>query len=144
MISLKKISDTDQCLGKCNIGVLWRSIVGERLSEKCSPQKIERGVLFIYVLSPSWSHHINALRHDIMKNIREKMGVQIKRVKILNTSYSRSSSENLAFYNQNVKYVGEKLFNTKNLFSRIKDRDLRERLESISSYSLTRMRSEEV
>ena len=72
------------------------------------------------------------------------MGVQIKRVKILNTSYSRSSSENLAFYNQNVKYVGEKLFNTKNLFSRIKDRDLRERLESISSYSLTRMRSEEV
>ena len=135
MIKYKSISDLNTFSEKRSIGILWREIVGKSLSERCSPQSIKNDVLLIYSLSPSWSHHINALRHDIMKKVNEKMGLRLKKIRVINSSFKMSKVEALKFYNdKSFKDIEPK--DTSNLFTDIKDIDIKKRLERVASFSL--------
>lgn len=136
MIKYKPLSDLNTFSSKNSIGMHWRDIVGKALSERCSPQSIKNDVLLIYSLSPSWSHHINALRHDIMEKVNEKMGLRLKKIRIINSTFKKSNLEALDFYNDKKTFKSIAPKDASNLFLEVKDMNIKKKLERVASFSL--------
>lgn len=125
-----------------NLGVRWNEIVGKVLVEKCSPKTLKDGVLTIFVTSSSWSHHINALKHDIIRNIDSKMGVRVKKIKFISSSRSSAPVRRIGFYNESeILTIGDKVEINKDVFTGVSDNQLRIRLEKLAALSLTRAKN---
>jgi hypothetical protein len=49
----------------------WQEIVGEEISSHSWPVSVERGILFLAVNNPVWSHHLMMLKPGIMDKINK-------------------------------------------------------------------------
>ncbi|HEY4715796.1 MAG TPA: DUF721 domain-containing protein [bacterium] len=57
--------------------LLWKEIVGERVSEKSMPIGISRGILKISVCSSSWMNELQMMKPEIMEKVGKKVGINI-------------------------------------------------------------------
>lgn len=142
---LRKISDVDLGIfDKMNIAYNWNKIVGKEIAKRSSPRKIKNDVLTILVLSPTWSHHINCLRHDIMRSIREKLGLKIKKIVLINSTLSKKNNTGIKFYNENLNFVmkrDESNIDFSSIFSKISNVEIKDRLSSLARASHLRKES---
>jgi hypothetical protein len=136
---MKKISEISNSFPR-SIGFLWKEIMGENLFSKTSPKSLDKDVLTIYVLSPNWAHHINAFRHDIMFNVNEKLGIKLKKIKILNSTFKKSYDESIGFYNEESESL--EIIQERNvpdyIFKDVENQKIRERLIRVAAISLSK------
>ena len=55
--------------------IIWNDVVGEKISKISSPEKVENGILFVGVKSPSWRMELIYLKRDIIHRLNTKIGV---------------------------------------------------------------------
>jgi hypothetical protein len=144
IVDFKKISDI-----KCNLDsrldliINWKKLMGELIGKNSSPKEIKNEVLTIFTTSSSWSHHINALRHDIMRKVRDFYGVKLKKIVLINSTSSKRNLNMIPFYNESIDNSSD-LDDIKKdfsyLFYQVKDKNIRDRLSRVSKLSLSRLK----
>lgn len=55
----------------------WEGVVGEQVSRVTIPERIERGILFVAVASPSWRTELTMRRLEIVEKINRSVGQKI-------------------------------------------------------------------
>lgn len=138
---MRKLSEIALGFNELELGMIWPKIVGEKIAQRSSPRKLNRGVLTISVLSPSWSHHINALRHDIMRNVSKMIGISLKKIVLVSSTSSSNFRSDIPFYNEGISYsFSDRSGGSSLKFSEIEDSSLRERFKKIFLISDDRKR----
>jgi len=54
----------------------WADVVGPHIANVSKAERVERGVLYVKVINPSWKHHLFMLRHEIINKINNKLGTE--------------------------------------------------------------------
>jgi len=57
--------------------LFWSEVVGEKISRISRAEKVENGILFIHVDSPSWRTELIYLKRDIINRLNKKIGVNV-------------------------------------------------------------------
>ncbi len=57
--------------------LVWNEVVGEKISRISHPEKVENGILFVHVKSPSWRTELIYLKRDIINRLNKKIGVNV-------------------------------------------------------------------
>ncbi len=55
----------------------WNEVVGSYISKVSEPERVEKGVLYVKVIEPTWKHHLFMLRREIIKKLNEKLKAEI-------------------------------------------------------------------
>lgn len=139
-IASKMVAEKD--ILSLSIGSRWKEIVGPIISKNSSPKLMKNGTLKIYVTSSSWIHHVNSLKHDIMRSVKSKIGLELKRVFILNSVKNCNYDPSLDFYNykdiNKTKLSEEDGNRVEDVFNKVKDTSIKDRLSKLVKRSLER------
>lgn len=139
-IALKMVGEKD--ILSLSIGSRWKEIVGPIISKNSSPKLMKNGTLKIYVTSSSWIHHVNSLKHDIMRSVKSKIGLELKRVFILNSVKNCNYDPSLDFYNyrdaNKSKLSEEEKIKVDSVFNKIEDLSIKDGLSKLVKRSLER------
>jgi hypothetical protein len=139
-MKLKRISEIKLDLNdRLNLVMNWSKIVGNRIGTKSSPKSFKNGILTILTTSPGWSHHINALRHDIMNKVKDFYRTDVKKVVLLNSTSSKKSIKIIPFYNEITQNFNILKDSSKDIFEGVKDKNIREKLINLSKVSVSRL-----
>ena len=64
--------------------LVWDDVVGARVSENTTPEKVEAGTLYIKASNPTWRQELMFKKEDILKKLNKKLGEKtIKEIKFI-------------------------------------------------------------
>ena len=64
--------------------LVWREVVGTKVSENTTPEKVEAGTLYIKASNPTWRQELMFKKEDILKKLNKKLGEKtIKEIKFI-------------------------------------------------------------
>lgn len=69
-----KESGMDSALDRYSILRDWQEIVGERVANVTTPDRVTHGVLFVRVQSDAWRHELIFYKPEILRTIRQRLG----------------------------------------------------------------------
>ena len=67
----------------------WVDVVGEGLARSSYPKRVDGQTLVVSVENPSWSHHLSMMSDEILKVIRERSGMDVKKIRFQNEAEIR-------------------------------------------------------
>ena len=64
--------------------LVWKEVVGDKVSQNTVPEKIESGTLYIKTSNPTWRQELVFKKSDIIKKLNNKLGKNtIKEIKFI-------------------------------------------------------------
>ena len=64
--------------------LVWDDVVGAKVSENTTPEKVEAGTLYIKASNPTWRQELMFKKEEILKNLNKKLGEKIiKEIKFI-------------------------------------------------------------
>ena len=64
--------------------LVWEEVVGDKVSQNTSPEKVESGTLYIKTSNPTWRQELVFKKTDIIKKLNNKLGKNtIKEIKFI-------------------------------------------------------------
>ena len=56
---------------------VWSEVVGERVAENTTAEKIDHGVLMVRTTTPAWRQELQFQKNTIIKNLNKKLGKKV-------------------------------------------------------------------
>ena len=70
---------------------VWEEVVGDKVSQNTSPEKVESGTLYIKTSNPTWRQELVFKKSDIIKKLNNKLGKNtIKEIKFIWTKPTKA------------------------------------------------------
>ena len=67
-----------------NALLVWKEVVGDKVSQNTAPEKGDSGTLYIITSNPTWSQVLVFIKSDIIKKLNNKLGKNtIKEIKFI-------------------------------------------------------------
>ena len=67
-----------------NALLIWKEIVGEKVSQNTAPEKVESGTLYVKASSPTWRQELVFKQQEIIKQLNSRLGQNtIKEVRFI-------------------------------------------------------------
>ena len=64
--------------------LIWDDVVGAKVSENTTPEKVEAGTLYIKASNPTWRQELMFNKEEILKKLNKKLGEKtIKEIKFI-------------------------------------------------------------
>ena len=64
--------------------LIWKEVVGNKVSQNTKPEKVESGTLYIKTSNPTWRQELVFKKSDIIKKLNNKLGKNtIKEIKFI-------------------------------------------------------------
>tara|TARA_B100000470_G_scaffold214480_1_gene195856 strand:- start:2427 stop:2702 length:276 start_codon:yes stop_codon:yes gene_type:complete len=64
--------------------LVWDDVVGAKVSENTTPEKVEGGTLYIKASNPTWRQELMFKKEEILKKLNKKLGEKIiKEIKFI-------------------------------------------------------------
>ena len=64
--------------------LVWDDVVGAKVSENTTPEKVEAGTLYIKASNPTWRQELMFKKEEILKKLNKKLGEKIiKEIKLI-------------------------------------------------------------
>ena len=64
--------------------LVWDDVVGTRVSENTTPEKVEAGTLYIKASNPTWRQELIFKKEEILKKLNKRLGEKtIKEIKFI-------------------------------------------------------------
>ena len=64
--------------------LVWKEVVGDKVSQNTVPEKVESGTLYIKTSNPTWRQELVFKKSDIIKKLNNKLGKNtIKEIKFI-------------------------------------------------------------
>ena len=64
--------------------LVWDDVVGTRVSENTTPEKVEAGTLYIKASNPTWRQELMFKKEEILKKLNKRLGEKtIKEIKFI-------------------------------------------------------------
>ena len=64
--------------------LVWKEVVGEKVSQNTAPEKVESGTLYIKTSNSTWRQELVFKKTDIIKKLNNKLGKNtIKEIKFI-------------------------------------------------------------
>ena len=64
--------------------LIWDDVVGAKVSENTTPEKVEAGTLYIKASNPTWRQELMFKKEEILKKLNKKLGEKIiKEIKFI-------------------------------------------------------------
>ena len=64
--------------------LVWKEVVGDKVSQNTVPEKVESGTLYIKTSNPTWRQELVFKKNDIIKKLNNKLGKNtIKEIKFI-------------------------------------------------------------
>ena len=64
--------------------LVWKEVVGEKVSQNTTPEKVESGTLYIKTSNSTWRQELVFKKTDIIKKLNNKLGKNtIKEIKFI-------------------------------------------------------------
>ena len=64
--------------------LVWDDVVGAKVSEYTTPEKVEAGTLYIKASNPTWRQELMFKKEEILKKLNKKLGEKtIKEIKFI-------------------------------------------------------------
>jgi predicted nucleic acid-binding Zn ribbon protein len=70
-------SELGKKLKKFSIFNHWEDIVGKEINRKTRPQKLFKGILYIYVSDPGWANELSMMSEQLIERINSFIGEKI-------------------------------------------------------------------
>jgi predicted nucleic acid-binding Zn ribbon protein len=74
---LTKSLGIDRAVNEYTVVASWAEIVGERIANISTAQRIENGVLLVSVATAPWRNELSMQRHEIIRKLNEHAGEEI-------------------------------------------------------------------
>ena len=58
---------------------VWKEIVGERVAENTTAEKIDHGILMVRTTTPAWRQELQFQKTTIIKKLNKKLGKKVIR-----------------------------------------------------------------
>jgi len=82
--SLLKAAGLDAGVAQNKALLVWDDVVGAKVSENTTPEKVEAGTLYIKASNPTWRQELVFKKEDILKKLNKKLGEKtIKEIKFI-------------------------------------------------------------
>jgi len=82
--SLLKAAGLDAGVAQNKALLVWDEVVGVKVSENTTPEKVEAGTLYIKASNPTWRQELMFKKDDILKKLNKKLGEKtIKEIKFI-------------------------------------------------------------
>jgi len=82
--NLLKAAGLDAGVAQNKALLVWDDVVGVKVSENTTPEKVESGTLYIKASNPSWRQELMFKKEDILKKLNKKLGEKtIKEIKFI-------------------------------------------------------------
>ena len=82
--NLLKVAGLDAGVAQNKALLVWDDVVGVKVSENTTPEKVEAGTLYIKASNPSWRQELMFKKEDILKKLNKKLGEKtIKEIKFI-------------------------------------------------------------
>ena len=67
-----------------NALLIWKDVVGEKVSQNTTPEKVESGKLYVKASNPTWRQELIFKKADIIERLNKKLGKNtIKEIKFI-------------------------------------------------------------
>ena len=64
--------------------LVWDDVVGAKVSENTTPEKVEAGTLYVKASNPTWRQELMFKKEEILKKLNKKLGEKIiKEIKFI-------------------------------------------------------------
>ena len=64
--------------------LVWDDVVGVKVSENTTPEKVEAGTLYVKASNPTWRQELMFKKEEILKKLNKKLGEKIiKEIKFI-------------------------------------------------------------
>ena len=64
--------------------LIWDDVVGAKVAENTTPEKVEAGTLYIKASNPTWRQELMFKKEEILKKLNKKLGEKIiKEIKFI-------------------------------------------------------------
>ncbi len=57
--------------------IIWDSVVGKKIGEQTSPEKVEYGVITVKASTPAWRQELLFKKQDILKKLNKQLGSKV-------------------------------------------------------------------
>jgi len=82
--NLLKAAGLDAGVAQNKALLVWDDVVGAKVSENTTPEKVEAGTLYIKASNPTWRQELMFKKDDILKKLNKKLGEKtIKEIKFI-------------------------------------------------------------
>ncbi len=82
--NLLKAAGLDAGVAQNKALLVWGDVVGAKVSENTTPEKVEAGTLYIKASNPTWRQELVFKKEDILKKLNKKLGEKtIKEIKFI-------------------------------------------------------------
>ena len=82
--NLLKAAGLDAGVAQNKALLVWDDVVGAKVSENTTPEKVEAGTLYIKASNPTWRQELMFKKEDILKKLNKKLGKKtIKEIKFI-------------------------------------------------------------
>jgi len=82
--NLLKAAGLDAGVAQNKALLVWDDVVGTKVSENTTPEKVEAGTLYIKASNPTWRQELVFKKEDILKKLNKKLGEKtIKEIKFI-------------------------------------------------------------
>jgi predicted nucleic acid-binding Zn ribbon protein len=82
--NLLKAAGLDAGVAQNKALLVWDDVVGVKVSENTTPEKVEAGTLYIKASNPTWRQELMFKKDDILKKLNKKLGEKtIKEIKFI-------------------------------------------------------------
>ena len=82
--NLLKAAGLDAGVAQNKAFLVWDEVVGVKVSENTTPEKVEAGTLYIKASNPTWRQELMFKKDDILKKLNKKLGEKtIKEIKFI-------------------------------------------------------------
>ena len=82
--NLLKAAGLDAGVAQNKALLVWDDVVGVKVSENTTPEKVEAGTLYIKASNPTWRQELMFKKEDILKKLNKKLGEKtIKEIKFI-------------------------------------------------------------
>ena len=82
--NLLKAAGLDAGVAQNKALLVWDDVVGVKVSENTTPEKVEAGTLYIKASNSTWRQELMFKKDDILKKLNKKLGEKtIKEIKFI-------------------------------------------------------------
>ena len=82
--NLLKAAGLDAGVAQNKALLVWDDVVGAKVSENTTPEKVEAGTLYNKASNPTWRQELVFKKEDILKKLNKKLGEKtIKEIKFI-------------------------------------------------------------
>ena len=82
--NLLKAAGLEEGVSQNKALLVWDDVVGAKVSENTTPEKVEAGTLYIKASNPTWRQELMFKKEEILKKLNKKLGEKtIKEIKFI-------------------------------------------------------------